>query len=56
MGPVARRRGAQLTAVKQFVGPRVASAAVLSVCRDGADCRVQPRGPPSSASDSALVG
>ena len=54
MGPVARRCGAQVAAVKQLTGPPVAPFAVLSVGGNGADRRVRPRGPPSSASDSAV--
>jgi hypothetical protein len=53
MGPVARRCEAQVAAVQQVVGP-VTLAAVHSVWGDGADRRVQPRGPPSSPSDSAV--
>src|SRR5215211_5055472 len=54
MGPVARRRGAQATAVQQVVERPVSLAAVLSAWGDGADCRVRPRGPPSSPSESAV--
>ena len=54
MGPVARWCGAQVAAVKQLAGLLVALAAVLLVGSDGADHRVRPRGPPSSASDSAV--
>jgi hypothetical protein len=54
MGPVARWRGAQVAAVKQLAGLPVALAAAVSAGGDGADPRVRPRGPPSSASDSAV--
>jgi hypothetical protein len=54
MGPVARWCGAQVAAVKQLAGLPLALAAVLSVGGDGADRRARPRGPPSSASDSAV--
>ena len=37
MGPVARRCGAQVAAVKQLTGLPVALAAVLSAGGDGAD-------------------
>jgi hypothetical protein len=54
MGAVARRRGAQVAAVKQLVGLLVTSAAVLSVCGDGAGRRARSRGPPSPRLHPAL--
>jgi hypothetical protein len=54
MGPVPRRRGAQVAAVKQVVELPVTLAVVRSVWGDGADRSGRPRGPPSSAFDSAV--
>jgi hypothetical protein len=54
MAPVARWCGAHVAAVEQLTGLPVALAAVLWVGGDGANRRVRPRGPPSSASDSAV--